>query len=289
MYAFQTLRRMALKVLSLTAVLAATIAPVTAHQTFMITDLPVLKPGTDNFLMLRNGSYHEAGYSITRKMSRDISLVMAGERKTPPEGEVVDVDARPTYKDTFIKVFAEKPGTGLAGLSTIPDYIALPAVMFEEYLEHEGMTDALAEFRKNNKLGTIRERYTKNAKGLFQVGTPLTEDFKHKLGYKAEIFLEQNPGTLKAGDDASIQVFFDGKPLKNQLVYISHAKRDVPPKALIPETSLYGLRTDDNGRAVFKITTKDKWFVQLIHMQKIVDEDADYESNWSTITFEVTR
>jgi hypothetical protein len=45
MYAFQIVRRMSLKVISLTAVLAAAIAPVTAHQTFMITDLPVLKPG----------------------------------------------------------------------------------------------------------------------------------------------------------------------------------------------------------------------------------------------------
>jgi Domain of unknown function (DUF4198) len=289
MYSLQIARPQTLKAALIVAAALATTTPVMAHQTFMISDLAVIKPGTDNFLLLRNGSYHEAGYSITRKMSQDISIVMAGQRKTPPDDEVVDVDARPTYKDTFIKVFAEKPGTGLAGLSTIPDYIALPAVMFEEYLEHEGMTDALAEFRKTNKLGTIRERYTKNAKGLFQVGTPLTEDFKFKLGYKAEIVLEQNPGTLKAGDDASIQVFFDGKPLKNQLVYISHAKREVPPKALIPEASLYGLRTDDSGRVVFKITAKDKWFVQLIHMQKIVDEDADYESNWSTITFEVTR
>ena len=271
------------------AALLTLFAQADAHQTFMISDLPVLKPGTDNFLMLRNGSYHEAGYSITRKMSRDISLVMAGKRNTPPDNEVIDVDARPNYKDTFIKVFAEQPGSGLAGLSTIPDYIALPAIMFEEYLEHEGMTDALAEFRATNKLATIRERYTKNAKGLFQVGTPLTDDYKHKLGYMAEIMLEQNPGALKTGDDATIQVLLDGKPLKGQLVYISHASRKVPENALIPAASLYSLRTDENGLVKFKITVKDKWFVQLIHMRKIVDEEADYESNWSTITFEVTR
>jgi hypothetical protein len=262
-------------------------AVVEAHQTYLISDLYDLKPGTDNYLMLRNGTYHESGYSITRKMSRDISIVMGGIRKTPPDNEVSDVDSNPNYKNTYIKVFANKEGTGLGGVAAHPDYIALPAEMFADYLEHEGMTEALAEFKATNKLGTIRERYTKHAKGIFQVGEPLTDDYKHKLDYKAEIFVEQNPGAVKVGDDMSIQVLFEGKPLSDQLVFVSHATRKAPPNASIPELSAYALRTDENGRATFKITKKDKWYIQMIHMQKIVDEDADYESNWSTITFEV--
>ncbi len=258
-----------------------------AHQTYLISDLYDLKPGTDNYLMLRNGTYHESGYSITRKMSRDISIVMGGIRKTPPDNEVSDVDSNPNYKNTYIKVFAEKEGTGLGGVAAHPDYIALPAEMFANYLEHEGMTDALAEFKATNKLGTIRERYTKHAKGIFQVGKPLTDDYKRKLDYKAEIFVEQNPGAVKVGDDMSIQVLFEGKPLKNQHVYVSHATKEAPANASIPELSAYSLRTDENGRASFKITKKDKGYIQMIHMQKIDDEDADYESNWSTITFEV--
>jgi Domain of unknown function (DUF4198) len=277
-----------LRTLTAAGLLAIVAWPAAAHQTFLIADLYVLKPGTDNFLVLKNGTYFESGYSITRKMSRDISLVMGGVRKTPPDDEVKDVDSNPSYKSTYIKVFAEKPGTGLAGLAAIPDYIALPAEMFAEYLEHEGLVDALAEFKATNKLGTIRERYTKHAKALFQVGAPLTDDFKQKLGYKAEIFLDQNPGGLKVGDDMGLQVLLEGKPLKNQLLYVSHASRGEQPKASVAQNSLYALRTDENGRAKFKITSTDKWYVQLIHMQKLVnDEDADYESNWSTITFAI--
>lgn len=165
---------------------------VEAHQTYLISDLYELKPGTDNWLTLNNGTYHESGYSITRKMSRDISIVMGGERKTPPDNEVSDVDSNPNYKSTFIKVFAETEGTGLGGVAAHPDYIALPLIMFSDYLEHEGMTEALAEFQANNTLKTIRERYTKHAKGIFQVGKLLTDDYKHPLGYKVEIFVEQN-------------------------------------------------------------------------------------------------
>ena len=261
--------------------------PAAAHQTYLISDLYELKPGTDNFLILKNGTYHESGYSITRKMSRDISIVMGGTRKTPPDDEVSDVDSHPSYKNTYIKVFAETEGTGLGGVAAHPDYIALPAEMFTEYLEHEGMTDMLAEFEATNKLQTIRERYTKHAKGIFQVGEPLTDDYKRKLDYKAEIFVEQNPGEVNVGDDMSIQVLFDGKPLENQLVFVSYASRELHAGANIPELSEYALRTDENGRATFKIIKKDKWYIQMIHMQKIVDEDADYESNWSTITFEI--
>ena len=263
------------------------IASAEAHQTYLISDLYDLKPGTDNYLMLRNGTYHESGYSITRKMSRDISIVMGGIRKTPPDNEVRDVDSNPNYKSTYIKVFAGTEGTGLGGVAAHPDYIALPAEIFAHYLEHEGMTEALAEFKATNKLETIRERYTKHAKGIFQVGKPLTDDYKRKLDYKAEIFVEQNPGAVKVGDDMSIQVLFEGKPLKNQYVYVSHATKEAPANASIPELSAYSLRTDENGRATLKITKKDKWYIQMIHMQKIDDEDADYESNWSTITFEV--
>lgn len=258
-----------------------------AHQTYLISDLYNLRPGTDNYLILKNGTYHESGYSITRKMSRDISLVMGGNRKTPPDHEVSDVDSNPDYTSTYIKVFAEHPGTGLAGLAAHPDYIALPAVMFEDYLEHEGLDAALAEYRASNKLQTIRERYTKHAKGIFQVGDLLTDDYKHVLGYKTEIFVEQNPSAVKVGDDMSIQVLYEGKPLQDQLVYVSYASHEEVENAGLRKNSVYTLKTDENGRAVFNITQKDKWYIQLIHMQKIIDDDADYESNWSTITFEI--
>lgn len=262
-------------------------ASANAHQTYLISDIYVMRPGTDNFLTLKNGTFHESGYSITRKMSRDISLVMGGVRKTPPDNEVADVDRNPTYKSTYIKVFAEKEGTGLAGLAAHPDYIALPAEMFANYLEHEGLTDALTEFKATNKRGTIRERYTKHAKGLFQVGKTLTDDYKQKLDYKAEMFIDQNPGKVKVGDEMSFQVLFEGKPLKNQLVYVSHAKKVAAPEAGVAQLSLYTIRTDADGRGKFKVTVADKWYLQMIHMQKVTEEDADYESNWSTINFEI--
>lgn len=137
--------------IALAALLASLLAlPVYAHQTYLISDLYRMRPGTDNFLTLKNETFQESGYSITRKMSRDISIVTAGVRKTPPADEIADVDGNPSYKSTYIKLFAENEGTGLAGVATHPDYIALPAEMFANYLQHEGLTDALAAFKAGN-------------------------------------------------------------------------------------------------------------------------------------------
>ncbi len=106
-----------------------------AHQTYLFSDLYNMLPGKDNFLTLYNGTYYKSGYSITKKMSRDISIVMGSKRMTPEEagGDVRDVDNNPKLLATYIGLVAQPNGTGLAGLAAHPDYIALPASMFRDY------------------------------------------------------------------------------------------------------------------------------------------------------------
>ena len=278
---------MKIKLIATAVALTFAMGTADAHQTFLISDLAKLRPGTDNFLVLKNGTYFESGYSITEKMSRDISLVMNGTRSGPDQ--VKDVDTNPDYTSTYIKVFAENAGTGLAGVAANPDYIAMPAEMFVEYLAHEGLVDAIEEFKRVNDRDTIRERYTKHAKGIFQVGDKLTDDYKAPLGYKLEVSMDQNPGSLKVGDTVTFTVLYDGKPAANLPVFVNHAGNRHPDSTPAPEASIYQLKTDAGGRGSFEITEKNKWYMQMIHMQKVDDEDADWESNWATLNFHVTH
>lgn len=259
-----------------------------SHQTYLISDPYVLNIGSENVLMMRTGSYHQGEYSIPRKMLRDVSIVMGGTRVTPPDDDITDIDSNPDDDDTYIKVVPTKEGTGLIGGSTHADLYASTAQEFEDYLKNEGMFDVYEEFKANNEIKAIRERYFKHAKGIFQVGETLSDDYRYKLDYKVEIFLDENPGAITVGDDLSFQVLFEGKPLKNQLVYVGNSSKQGPANASVPEGSVYSLRTDDMGRATFKIDKKDGWYIELTYMRKMTnDADANYESNWSTITFEV--
>ena len=257
-----------------------------AHQTYLISDVSVMQPGTLNFLTLRNGTYHESANSITHQMTRDISVIQRGKRASPSAEEMFDADDTPSYKASHIKISANQAGTALAGVATEAKVIGFPSEMYADYLQREGLVDAIEAF-KGNRLSTVRERYTKQAKAIFQIGDALSNDYSHKLGYRAEIFLERNPGELKPGDDAGFRVLLDDRPLVNQVVYVGQASKKAPASAGGAAAAVYTIRTDRDGKGAFKITAKDKWAIQFIHMRKASDAEADYESNYSTLTFEV--
>lgn len=280
MTTFMTLRAAALSALCFAGATAS------AHQTYIISDVAVMKPGTLNFLTVRNGTFHESVNSITHQMTRDISVIQKGKRTAPTAEEVFDADDTPSYKASYIKVTAGQPGTALAGVATEAKVIGFPAEMYADYLRREGLTDALEAF-KGNQLGTVRERYTKHAKAIFQVGDARSADYSHKLGYRAEIFLEQHPGELKPGDEAVFRVTLDDRPLANQIVYIEQGSNKVPASAGGAAAAVYTIRTDQNGKGAFKLTARDQWAIQMIHIQKATDDAADYESNYSTLTFDI--
>lgn len=257
-----------------------------AHQTYVISDVAVMVPGSLNFLTVRNGTFHESANSITHPMTADLSVIQHGQRTVPTAAEMFDADDTPSYKSSHVKVTVGKPGTALVGVATQARVIGFPAEMYADYLGREGLTDALDAF-KGSQLTTVRERYTKHAKSIFQIGDALTDDYTHKLGYRAEIFLERNPGEMKPGDDATFYILFDGKPLPNQLVHVEQGSKKSPLDAGVAAGAVYKLRTDQNGRGAFQISARDKWAISMIQIQKASDSAADFESNYSTLSFEI--
>jgi uncharacterized GH25 family protein len=107
-----------------------------------------------------------------------------------------------------------------------------------------------------------------------------------QLGHRLEIIPEQNPYELRFGNEISFQVLIDGKPAANRVVRAGcEGFHGHDPSGA--HVKFHTLRTDEDGRATFLISQKGVWYVSLIHMRAIDDRDADYESNWATLTFEV--
>lgn len=264
-----------------TSVFLATALAASAHEMFLKPQSFYLAPNTSTAVALYNGTFDKSENPITRTRMGDVS-VMTGGKVSHPGLELWRDDKVTSYLGVALK----GPGTYVVGVSTKPKIIELSADAFEEYLKHDGIEDVLkARQGAKTPRTSVRERYSKHVRTILQVGGTQTDDFSRPLGYPAEILLQTNPAALKVGDTLSFKALRKGQPMKGQLVYASfdgfHGHS--PDGGHI---NAVRLRTDEAGMGSFKISRPGKWYVTLINMQKVTG-DADYESNWSTVTFEV--
>ncbi len=253
---------------------AATI--LSAHDLFLKLNSYFVAPNSSVPLALLNGTFSESQGPVARDRIMDISVVSPAGRA---HRDTLAITARGGTSELMIKT--GEAGTYVAGISLKKRVLALPAAAFNAYLEHDGIPDVLEARRRNNTLDRdVRERYAKHVKAIFQVGSELTDSYGAELGYPAEIVPLENPYALKPGSEFEVRCLVDAKPVADQLV-IAGGENE---RGAFEERST---RTDEHGRAVFTLDTAGKWYVKFIHMTETADGEADYESKWATLTFEV--
>ena len=238
-----------------------------------------MKPNTGVVLSLLNGTFDESLNAIDRQRMQDVSLTFNGQTTHPPLNAWYDRD-----KTSFLNIETTSSGTYVVGVSLHQNMITLSAEDFASYLEHDGILDTLAEFAAAGSTSDVRERYSKHVRVIIQVGDERSKDFSRPLGYPIEILLQDNPYELTVGDTLNFQVIFDGQPAGNQLVYADYQGFGSTQEH---DGHAVSLRTDENGFASFVLETKGIWYISLIHMKKIDDPEADYQSDWATVTFEI--
>ncbi|MFT5138913.1 MAG: putative GH25 family protein [Rhodothermales bacterium] len=263
--------------------LAVTIAstPVLAHEMFVRANEYVVAANTDQIVRLINGTFEQSENSISRDRMADVSILANGVMTHPSPADWTDDE-----NSSYLKYRAGEAGTYVIGVSTKPNIISMTPEEFVAYLQHDNVLDTLATFEKENQLTQVRERYSKHVRTIVQVGDTKTSDYAGELGYPVEILLDQSPSELRFGDDVSFRVLFKGEPVSDQRVRASYEgfhDHDAEGNHL----NSYDLVTDSEGRATFLLSNKALWYITLIHMQKIDGPEADYESNWATITFKV--
>lgn len=339
-----------------------------SHDMFLKLDTYFLPPDTSASIELFNGTFDKSENIIDRNRMIDISLVGNGERTAVKKNQWSEKDSA-----TVLNFRTGKAGTWVAGISTAPRTIEMAADDFNNYLEHDGITDMLEQRRENEKLeNDAVEQYAKHVKAIFQIGTTKTEDWKTALGYPVEFIPQNNPYELNTGDELKVQLLREGEPLADQLVYAdyratgdghshetgleeghSHEEgqqhehnEDTPEKDHEHDhehghgesadhshdhehekaheegtehthsheqdeqaghshsddekttekkeddhqhTSGSQFRTDSDGMLTMNLNADGIWYLRTIDLVESAEPGPTHESNWATLTFEVTH
>ena len=249
-----------------------------SHELFLKSDSHFLKPNTTGELYLFNGTFDTSENEITRDRIIDAKILGPGYYFEPTDGDYYGEN-----NITYLKYTTGASGTYVAGISTLPKILEMDAKAFNEYLDHEGLENTIAE-RKEMKITNngAKERYSKHVKALLQVGDMSSIDFMKPLNYPIEFVPLNNPFEIKLGESVAFKLLRNGKPLANHIVHYSTSKPGVDAHENESST-----KTNANGIMVMKPTEIGKWYVATIHMEKKTDDVVDYESNWATLTFEI--
>jgi uncharacterized GH25 family protein len=248
-----------------------------AHDLFLKLDSFFVEPNQKISITILNGSFQSSEGAVNASRLNDVSLVS-------PEGAISHPGAEDFTKDektSYLNLQPKEEGTYVVGLSTQRREIFLKAADFNEYLREDGIPDILAARERLKILDkNATERYSKHVKAIFQVGGKKTNSYKTSLNYPVEIIPQVNPYNLKIGDTFEFLCLKDGKPLANQYVM---SGREFNTNHMIGAD----VRSDRKGIAKIKIDGAGKWYVKFIQMSEMKTEGLDYESKWTTLTFEV--
>ncbi|MBA2623138.1 MAG: DUF4198 domain-containing protein [Chthoniobacterales bacterium] len=191
--------------------------------------------------------------------------------------DVTDLSAR--EKSLVIKTTPAQAGVATYSIKLPAKAIELEAALVEEYLDE---VDASSEIRKLWKEAKEpkrwRELYAKHMKTFVLVGEPPADpSWAEPIGTGLEIVPEKDPTALREGDEFPVRVLKDGAP---------HA--DFSLNALAAgEKKGETRKTDAAGRVVFPVNKAGGWLLRGIDLRKSTRSEADWESDFVTLTFEV--
>ncbi|MDQ6891668.1 MAG: DUF4198 domain-containing protein [Acidobacteriota bacterium] len=179
--------------------------------------------------------------------------------------------------------FAKSDGPGVIAIGYRSDRspVMLEAAKFEKYLTDEGLEAVIAErARRKESEKPGREVFSRSVKSIVISGTR-GRDFDRTLGLDLEILVKSDPAAWRPDGKPPMrfQVLSDGKPLAGALV--KAISRDDPEKTVTA-------RSGRSGEISLVLPRKGVWLVEAVRMTRAPkDVDADWESVWASVTFEI--
>jgi len=256
-----------------------------SHDLFIKLESFYLKPETETLIYLYNGTFDESEAVLERNRMTDVSLINPGEKIVHPEKSLWFED----NNRTILKIRTGKEGTGVLGVSTLPRINQFTAQSFADNMKYEGLLHVIAARKTSGEDSKpVKKKYSKHVKAIFQVGNKLSDDFTTVLGYPIEFIPMTNPYALKIGDEFSMKLLIQGKPVSGEMVYASYNNKHGHAK---DGTLLDAFKVLTNNEGIVKITITNTghWYFRTVNILKSSEKDSDYISNSASITFEIKK
>lgn len=200
-----------------------------------------------------------------------------------PDGKLSEALAEGTNAELKTGLLAWTPdqnGIYMMAVQTTPRMIKLEADEFNHYLVSDGLPHIYQLRVKEKSLDKPGvERYSKSPKVLIKVGDGLAGDVTKPIGLPLEIVPLTNPFQLKVGDVLKVKVLFQSKPLADANLGWDHPGDGEMPTGTV--------RTDSEGMALIPISKTGLMTIRLTHMTRPKTKEYEWESFWTTLTFDL--
>lgn len=266
---------MKLKTLALSIILII-VLPVLAHEFWLEPQQYIFSRGEEINIRFKVGEgFHGDNWKGHQQKINELKLYYEDIADDLKEG--ISADEGDSLQFTF---FEEQ--TAMITFNNINSFIELDAAKFNEYLQEDGLTNAIDYRKEHNETdSTGREFYQRSVKTIIQVGSYKTDVFKKQTTLPVDIIPLSHPYKAENNQSMKVKVLFKGEPLANHKIRVWHKL----PSA-VKDTSL---QSDANGEISFPVTTKGEWMVSCVKIIRLENNpEAQWQSYWGSCTWGYT-
>ena len=191
-------------------------------------------------------------------------------------------DALTDNEGDSLQFSIHEEGTAMVTFNNINSFIELDAATFTSNLEDNGLQNVIDLRKHLNETDTAgKEYYQRSVKTIVQIGALKTNIYKKQTGLPVDLIPLSHPYQLKNGDSLTVQVLFNGEPLKNAKILSWHKL----PTGVT--TNIY--ISNAKGEIRFPVITSGEWMLSCVQMIRLEgNPNVQWQSYWGSLTWGYT-
>jgi uncharacterized GH25 family protein len=244
-----------------------------AHDTWLTPNRFAVEPGSTAVLDLTSGiAFPKLETFINPERLEHSFCRLAGRQ--------FEMSAAPKAPASLrLKARLSDQGIATMWIDLKPRALTLTPAQVREYLDEIGAPKDLGkEWTESKTPKRWREIYTKHAKTFVRVGEAKSDtSWSEPVGMKLEIIPESDPTSLKAGDEFTVRVLNEQRPMSGFPIGIVFAETRKSTIAI----------TDNSGRVTFRLAVTGPCMLRGTDLRRSTKPDVDWESDFTTLTIRV--